>query len=334
VIGPLKRGLFGAVLVWSSSVTNARAAALHVFLAPPPAAGEAGMQSISAELEQYGYAVSWASDATSPCMAGARDRAKPPGVWISVGLDAGSHQTLATICFWGSGASPELVSIAAPIADHRQLALATLEALNGLSAAPIVRVRFPAPAASDALASAPSSVRDAASAAWLVQTSLAFDVFGGPPVIGAGVALDTPLDGALSLELDSFIPLRASVERGEQRELSLNVAWLRLGPRLSWQLAPVRLGASVDAGAALVWVKARTTPPLIGSVEVAPAGIVSSGVWLEYPDESPLFFRVGCRVSRLLPSIELELGTGTARPFGEFLIDSGIGFGLRWDRAR
>jgi len=334
VIGPLKPGLFGAVLVSSISVSDARAESLQVFLAPPPAAHEAAMQRIAAELEQYGYTVSWTIDTASPCLAGARDRAKPPGAWISVELDAGSDQTLATICFWRAGASPELASIAAPAADHRQLALAALEALNGLSAAPIAPVRFPAPLAAAALASAPVPVRDAAPAAWLVQASLAFDVFGGPPVIGAGVSLDTPLDGALSLELDSFVPLRASVERGEQRELSLNVAWLRFGPLLSWQLAPVRLGVFLDAGAALLWAKARTTPPLIGSVEVAPAGIVSSGVWLEYPDESPLFVRAGCRVSRLLPSIELELGTGTARPFGELLIDSGIGLGLRWDRAR
>lgn len=331
--GPSKSRRFGAVLASSLStstiaVSDAHAEPLRVFLAPPPAARDAAAQRIFTELEQYGYSVSWATDALSPCTGGPRAQARPPGAWISVDVDAGSNQTLATICFWRSGASPELASIAAPVADHRQLALATLEALNGLLAAPVVHVAIPAP-----LASAASPVRDAAPAALLVQTSVAFDVFGGPPVIGAGVALDASIDGALSVELDSFVPLRASVERGEQRELSLNVAWLRLGPRLSWQLAPVRLGVFLDAGAALLWAKARTTPPLIGTVDVAPAGIVSSGAWLEYPDESPLFFRVGGGVSRLLPSIELELGSDTA-PFGELLIDCGIGLGVRWDRAR
>jgi hypothetical protein len=329
VIGPLKAGLLGAALASSTVVSDVHAESLHVFLAPPPAASEAAMQHIFAELEQYGYAVTWAGDTSSPCVAGARAQAPPPGAWISVDLDAGSNQTLTTICFWRGGASPELTTIAAPAADHRQLALATLEALNGLSAAPILHAPIPAPIAPVVL-----PVRRAAPAAGLVQTSLAFDVLGGPPVVGAGVALDVSLDGALSLELDSFVPVRASVERGEQRELSLNVAWLRLGPRLSWQLAPVWLGVSLEAGAALLWAKARTTPPLIGTVDVAPAGIVSGGAWLEYPDESPLFLRVGGRVSRLLPSIELELGAGTAVPFGEFLIDCGIGLGVRWDRAR
>jgi hypothetical protein len=329
VIHRLKRGLFGAVsvvsLVVSLVVSDAHADPLHVFLAATPAAYDAAMRSILTELEQYGYVVSWATDASSPCRTGAPAPTTPAGAWISIALDERSNQTLATICFWGSGASPELTSIAAPIPDHRQLALATLEALHGLSAPPLRPARSVV-----SLASAPLPVPDAAHAAALVQTSLAFDVFGGRPVIGVGVALDASLSRALSLELDSFVPVRASVEHGEHRELSLNVAWLRFGPHLSWQLAPVRLGVSLQAGGALFWVKARTTPPLIGAVDVAAAGLVASGVWLEYPEASPLFLRVGGRVSRLLPSIELELGAGATRPFGELLIDCGLAFGAHW----
>lgn len=323
-----KAGLLAGLLASSIAASDARAEALRVLLAPPPPAAGAAMQRIHAELEQYGYDVAWAIDAVTPCMAEPSARSSAPGAWISVGLDASATRTLATICLSGPRASPEQTSIAAPLADPRQLALATLEALNGLLAPPIP----PAPIAPPLAAPAPPAHRAAPTAA-LVQSSVAFDVLGGPPVIGAGVALDVSIEGALSLELDAFVPVRASVERGAQRELSLNVAWLRLGPRLSWRLAPFRLGVSLEAGAALLWAKARTTPPLIGTVDVAPAGIVSSGTWLEYPDASPLFFRVAGRVSRLLPSIDLELGTGTAVPFGEFLIDGGIGFGVRWDRA-
>lgn len=326
MIGPSRASRFGALLASSIVARDVQAQSLHVFLAPPPAAVDAAVQRISAELEQSGYDVVWATDSVSPCTAGARTQA-PPGAWISVEPDASSNQTLATICFWKPGASPERASIAAPVADHRQLALATLEALNGLLAAPIAHTTIPA-LPSPAL----SPARDATPAAALAHTSLAFDVFGGPPVIGAGVALDVSLDPALSLELDSFVPLRASEERGQERELSLNVAWMRVGPRLSWQVAPVRLGVSFDVGAALLWARARTTPPLIGTVDVTPAAIVSGGAWLEYPAESAMFFRFGGRVSRLLPSVELELGTGAALPFGELLIDCGIGVGVRWGR--
>jgi len=329
VKGPLKCGLFRALFAWSTAVSTARADPIHVFLAPPPAAADAAMQRIFAELEQYGYVVAWAADTLSPCMGRAPASATPSGAWISVDVDAASNHIVATVCSRMPGAAPEKASTSAPAADHRQLALATVEALNGLLAAPLPIMPVPAP-----LAPAPLPMREPAPAAWLVQASLAFDVFGGPPVIGAGVAFDVAIDSALSLELDSFVPVRASTEQGERRELSLNVAWLRFGPRLSWPLAPLRLGVSFDAGATLLWAKARATPPLIGTVDAAPAVIISSGAWLEYPGESPLFFRVGGRVSRLLPSIELELGAGTAQPFGEFLIDSGIGFGVRWDRAR
>jgi len=99
-------------------------------------------------------------------------------------------------------------------------------------------------------------------------------------------------------------------------------------------LEAVRLGVSLDAGAALLWAKAHTTPPLIGSVDVTQAAIISAGLWLDFPQTSLLYFRAGGHVSRLLPSIELELGGGAAQPFGEFLIDGGIGFGVRWDRSR
>jgi hypothetical protein len=335
---PLKTGLLGALLAWGIAMSEAHAQSLHVYLTPPPAGGDAATRRIFAELEQSGYVVAWATDGVSPCGAGARaEEARPPGAWISVELDAASHQAVARVCFWRAGASPELASTAAPAADHRQLALATVEALNGLLATPLPSAPAPAPPVAAPVpppVPVPVPLPEPAPAAWLVHTSLAFDVFGGPPVIGAGVVFDVSLDSALSLELDSFVPLRASEVSGEQRELSLNVAWLRVGPRFSWQWAPVRLGVSLDAGAALLWAKARTTPPLVGTVDLAPAAIVSSGAWLEYPDESPLFFRIGGHVSRLLPSIELELGTGTALPFGEFLVDCGIGFGVRWDRAR
>jgi hypothetical protein len=330
VIFRLKLALVGAILGSILGAGEAWAQALHVFLTRPPAAGDEAMRRISAELERDGYVTSWTRDA-SPC----RNAAPPappklPSAWVSIEVEAGSGRLVATICFLGSGPPPALASVAAHVADQRQLAIGTLEALNGFLAAPI---SAPArPVILRAVASVPPP--DPAFAGGFVRAGIVFDVLGGLPMSGAGVAFNASLHRELSLELETFAPLMGSMERGEQRELSLHVAWARFGPRLSSALGPFGLGVSLQSGAALLWAKARTTPPLIGSVDLTPAAIVSAGTWLEYPSASTLYFHVGGHVSRLLPSIELELGGGATQPFGQFLIDGGIGLGVRWDRAR
>ena len=289
-----------------------------------------------AELQSDGYDVEWQPrNGRSPCEPMPRATLDPPdrrtSVWLDLASDSVSGELLLSICYVAPRARPERALLRVPADDPKRLALATVEALNGLAARPKL---VPKPVV------VPRSVERHAPgagvrlAALFVDAALALDVAGGRPLVGAVTGLEAALGERLSLELETFVPVRETTARGTDRELSLNIAWARLGPSVAWVVSPLRLGLSLQGGAALVWASAETTPPLIGTTEHTASAMLSAGAWLECPDTSLFYFRAAGRGSRLIPSIELELGSGATRSFGELLVEMNIGVGVRWDTVR
>jgi hypothetical protein len=291
-----------------------------------------------AELQHDGYSVEWQpAGAGSPCSDDLPQSAAPrpadarAGAWIGLEAAAVPDQLLLTICHLGAGGAPEHVSLRVPADDPQRLALAAVEALNGLAAKPRPKA---------ALLSTPPlpEPRRAGSgvgvAALFASAALVVDASAGRPMVGASAGLAAPLSEPLSLELSAFVPFRQTTAQGVDRELSLGAAWARIGPRLAWVAAPLRLGLSLQGGPALIWASAETTPPLIGTTERTTSAMLSAGVWLECPDASTVHLRAAGRASRLVPSVELELGDGSRRSFGELLVEMDIGIGVRWDTAR
>jgi hypothetical protein len=329
----LRCGAISVVVAIELSTGSARATPARVYLHD---SGREQPSRVLEELRSDGYEVrSVASDA-SPCETEPAAPAMPapiasrPTAWIAIELDEASGELVATICYVAPRAAPERTVLRVPADDPRRFALATVEALNGLAARPRPREEAeaaPAPPPERARA------RGARASALSVNAALEVDTAGGRPLVGTLVGLDTALGPGLSLSLEIFGSVQETTARGRDRELSLGAAWARLGPRMTWVASPLRLGLSLQAGAALVWASAETTPPLIGTAEQTAAALLATGFSLECPADTLVYLRAAGGATRLVPSVDLVLGDGSSRSFGELLIEMNIGVGVRWDTA-
>lgn len=316
--------LLGLTAVFSAALGSARAETLRVGVARSGA--ESATERLMAELQSEGYELSWlAADEAAPCGRAEHVAARLPAAFVRLEHEPGAKLAEAVICYVRREQAFEQTSVSVAAGDDRRLALAVVEALNGLKAEP--RTGGPAPSP---LAAPPVRTSRGADAAF-VDAALAMDAFGRLPLAGAGFGLNAALSEQLSLHLETFTSVHDGDRSGFERELSLGGAWARFGPRFSWRAARLRLGVSLAVGPALVWASARSkTPERIGTNARAGSALVSSGLWLECPIASVLFLRAGAHASRLLPSIELALGDGSFLPFGELLLDASLGFGVSW----
>jgi hypothetical protein len=326
-------GAIFVVLAIELSAGSARGATARVYL------HDSGLEQPSRLLEELrsdGYEVRQVSTDASPCTIQPPAPAMPaptesePTAWITIELNQASGELVAAICYVAPRGAPERTVLRVPADDPRRFALATVEALNGLAARPRRLEETRA-------ASAPPAERAAALGAGMsalaVNAALEVDAAGGRPLVGTLVGLDTDLGEGLSLSLEIFGSVQQTTARGRDRELSLGAAWARLGPRMSWVARPLRLGLSLQAGAALVWARAETTPPLIGTTEQTAAALLATGFSLECPADTLFYLRAAGGATRLVPSVELALGDGLSRSFGELLIEMNLGVGVRWDTA-
>jgi len=320
-----------AALVFVAATASASAVPLRVQLQRPATENVETTSRLVAELESEGYELAWVEEhAPSPCASHERGAspAETPLAFVVVERAAEPEELVAFICYIDRAGAFEQASVRAPTSEPQRLALAVVEALNGLQAEPHARQERQEPIAPPT----PPPPRPRPSNVFF-DAALAVDAVDGLPVVGVDGGLETSVTEHLSLELETFVPLRESDTRGVDRELSLGAAWVRGGARLSWEHSPLRFGVLVQAGPALVWASARTqSAERVGTTASSPAAIVSSGLSLECPSASAFYFRAGGRVSRLLPSIQLALGDGSHRGFGQLLVDVNLGFGVRWGR--
>jgi hypothetical protein len=289
-------------------------------------------ERLMAELQNEGYEPTWlAEDEAAPCGRAEHVATRLPAAFVHLEHEPGAKLDVAVICYVRRQRAFEQTSVSAAAGDDRRLALAVVEALNGLKAEPRASSAPPRDGPSGAPRGAqPSRASRGANTAF-VGAALAMDARGRLPLAGAGVALSSALSEHLSLQLETFTSVQDGDRGGFERELSMGAAWARFGPRLSWRAAALELGVSLEAGPALVWASARSkSPERIGTNARAGSAIVSSGLWLECPIASMLFLRAGAHASRLLPSIDLVLGDGSLLPFGEILLDVSLGIGLSW----
>lgn len=309
----------------------ARAEPLRVALERPAANEVDATERLIAELKTEGYELSWIESerGVSPCADHTRASLTVPPAAAFIRFEqegsAELSRLVAVICYARRERAFEQTSVSVEASDHNRLALAVVEALNGLKAEA-------QESASKPVNSGPPPRPWPGRSAALVNTALAFDALGSTPLVGAGFGLETGVNDSLSLQLDTFIPVRDSDSQGFRRELSLGAGWARLGPRLSWVTGPLRFGVSLQVGASAVWVSARSsTPERVGTTAATTTALVSSGLSLECPSATRFYLRAAGHVSRLLPRIQLARGDGSFLRFGDALLDMSIGFGMRWE---
>lgn len=292
------------------------------------------LERLVAELRSDGFdAQRVPADEPSPCAPRAtREQSDPreheaPFAGIELERDSSGARLVARLC---QISAPGRAVVSAPVGAPGRLALAAVEALNGLTTssgptAPAVREASPA-----RVVTAPFSAPVALNAAAL----LVLQPIGGRPFAGASVGVEHGVHHAIALGLEVFMPISESSADGPDRELSSAAAWARLGARAQESLPWLKLGASLHAGLALIWATARTRDPaLLGGTELAKAAMLSAGLSLESPGESLLYVRATAHASRLLPSARVELGGGRAQDFGNLLVELGLAVGVRWPRS-
>lgn len=303
---------------------TARAETLRVAIGVPTRDGLEATNRLVAELRSAAYELSWFEPGRgSPCAGGsALLELPPPAALIELEHQPESGVVLAVICYVRGARAFEQTSIDVPAGDPTRLALAVVEALNGLGAQPLPRRQAPFVVIAPDLPPSRAAFAEAA---------LATDAIGKFSILGARLALQANVSERFGVQLEAFVPVREGEVSGADRDLSLRAAWAAVGPRLSWITPPLRFGFTITAGPTLVWVSARTnTAERVGTTSTTSAAIISSSVWLEYPSDAALYLRAGGHVSRLLPSVEVALGDGSFQPYGELLLDVGLGLGVRW----
>jgi hypothetical protein len=291
------------------------------------------LERLLAELRSDGFVAQLVrEDEPPPCAPEATQARLNPGTLdtpfagIELARDSTGARLLARVCLVPAS---ERAVVDAPVQESDRLALAAVEALNGLSASP----RRARPPASEAPPPRAPPKRVDAPATLNVAALLALQPIAGRPLAGTSVGVEHSVQPNVALGLEVFIPLLASSADGPDRQLSIAAAWARAGARAHVSLEWLKLGASLQTGMSLIWARASTRDPaLIGGAEFAKAAIVSGGLWLQSPAESTLFVRLSVQASRLLPSARVELGGGRAQAFGDLFTELGLGLGLRWSR--
>lgn len=302
----------------------ARAAPLRVGLEPNEAEHGTVRARLLDELRSTGYEpVLLASERARPCAASTTSATASLPAFVTFARDADSGDLLAVVCYVRPSGSVERVLVRAPQAEPERLALAVVEALNGLAATTMA-----SPAPTRAAAPRPPAVGGHAVSA---QAALLADAVSGITPVGGQLGIEAKVSRALGMALETFVPMSEGHARGVERELSLGAGFVRLAARVGWSRAPLRFGASAAAGAALVWTSAQSrSPERLGTTKTAAVALLTGGVWLECPSTSRLFLRAAASASRALPSVDVARGDGSYAPFGALLLDASLGIGVRW----
>ncbi len=288
-------------------------------------------ERLGAELQSAGYQVH-AADAVSdaacaPQSAIARSlESYGESAWVQISGSETASQLSVLLCYRDQTGhlSQSLLEIAPSEVDRG--ALASVEALNGLRAAPP-----PAPIATRApVKIEPRRARPALHNAVTAGATIVFDPLGIGPILGVTGGLASGISRRLSLNLDAFAPVRAHRLVRTDRTLAVDVAWLRAGPSLSWPLWIANVNASLSAGPALLWADSHAQAPLIGSARRSTAFVVSAGGALELPRDTAWFLRAYYEVGTILPRINIATSSTDTEHLGPLLFQLGATLGIRW----
>jgi hypothetical protein len=331
-----------AFLLVASLAANAHAADVTVSIQYADEPEREIAERLVSELSSEGYVVeSRAADEPTPCDAsGAKLVSIGAGAkaWIRLGEDASGETVVATICYLGSLPFLQQASSSAPKSDPRKLALAAVEALNGLRS----KVPPPAPepehgAARDAAPEAPDTKNSAASRdeatlrnAVMVGGAVVLGVPDFPVVPAVTTSANLGITPSTALLVDALWPVGGAELESADVVATVRTAWLRIGPRLGWGTGDFALSGAALAGPALTWATAVAHPPKAGAADVTAGVVISLKALVEYPRRTPIFALASASASALLPAVRVKLDESVSEPLGAFPFEASIGLGVRW----
>jgi len=300
-------------------------------------------QRLVSELESEGYSAEITQDAgASPCEAngerlGTVSRETKAWVRLARSPEVGD-KVVASICYLGALPFLQQATSSAPSSEPRQLAVETAEALNGFRSKlpPIVGESPALPAPAD---SAPSAAVKGAPSHRIVNSAvvgmaLLLDLPDYPATLGAMLRTTLGIGPRVGLTLDAMVPTTGSDLESPLVTATVRTAWLRLGPRLGWELGELYLSGALLAGPAITWANAVARAPRIGTADVSLGALVSLAALVEYPRQASVFACASASASALLPGSRVALGDAEPAPRGSWPIEASLGFGARWGAKR
>jgi hypothetical protein len=341
--GPLCRSLALAVLLVTAVSGNARAADVTVSIQYTGETQREFAERLVSELSSEGYVVeSKAVEEPTPCdVNGAKLVSVGTGAraWIRLGEDpAGSETVVATICYLGALPFLQQASSSAPKSDPRMLALAAVEALNGL------RSKVPAHSPEEAR-EAPPAEQPAVPVTKKTSERAEDAAPRNSVTLGGAVMLNAPefpvvpafITGAnlgiapsAALSIDALLPVGGAELESPDVTAKVRTAWFRLGPRLHWAAGDFDISGALLAGPAVSWATAEARAPLAGTTDVTAGAVVSVKTNIDYPRRTPIFAFLGASASALLPGIRVKLDGSVSEPLGAFPLEASVGLGARW----
>lgn len=302
-------------------------AQLSVVVSQPSPEHDVAAAKLVAELRSEGYFVQWLSyPAQAPCDDPTHASAAPSsGIWIELISAPQAGKVAAIICYRPAPGALDQAKIAAPLDDPERVAIATVEALNGLRSGPRRAPAIEHKVAEDVAPLPPSPWGKA-----VVGGAVMLDPTGVGPVFGVEIGLSSSLGGDWSAGLDAYLPVVPAEEVTADRTLRLRAASIRVALRRAWTLNRAQILAMLEAGPTLVWATSEPRAPLIGTTQLAAGAVVGLAAGFVYPSSSPAFVHVRAGIARLFPEVRLQIDANDFRPFGRILLDASLGFGLHW----
>jgi hypothetical protein len=298
-------------------------------------------ERLASELTSEGYAVeSNATDEPTPCdVNGAKLMSVGTGAraWIRLGEEPqGGETVVATICYLGALPFLQQASSSAPKSDPRMLALAAVEALNGL------RSKVP-PLAPEKEREAPKAVQPVAPVT--KEPSARTEALQNSVTLGGAVMLNAPefpvvpavttganlgITRSSAILVDALFPVGGAELESPDVTATVRTAWFRMGPRLRWAAGDVDISGALLAGPAVSWATADARAPYVETADVTAGAVVSLEAIVEYPRRTPIFAVAGVSASALLPGIHVKLDESVPEPLGAFPLEASLGLGARW----
>jgi len=330
-----------AFLLATTLAANAHAADVTVSIQYADELEREVAERLASELSSEGYVVeARAADEPIPCDANGT-KLVSIGVgakaWIRLGEDASGETIVATICYLGSLPFLQQASSSAPKSDPRKLALAAVEALNGL------RSKVPPPAPEP-----PRTTGDTRPAERVGKAPVRLSVGSRPEnsvTLGGAAVLNAPqfplvpgittganlgISSSLALFFDALWPVGGAELASPEVTATVRTAWLRMGPRLRWTAGDFDLSGAALAGPALSWATAVAEPPRVGRADVTAGAVLTVKALVEYPRRSSIFALVSASASALLPGVRVELADDASAPLGAWPLEASVGLGARW----
>jgi len=250
---------------------------------------------------------------------------------VDIVVRVAGEEALAEICVRSRPGMLAAAIVEGNHADEGHFAIRVSEALHGLLLSPQPRVDGEQVVVGEALAPIPK--QDSTKAAALSLTfapQLVVDVPTGGTWAGALAAFQFAFFEDWGFRGEIFSSVRPRPYSDEEIDLKSHLLWTRWGAFGNRTLGFFRMGWRISAGPFFNVATAEAVAPRVGGSDARFGAILHASSYAEFPSHGTLFIRPTLGVSTLIPRLRYQMSQTVTPEVGEFLLEAGLEFGLRF----